>query len=296
MHFQKRLIPSTSMLMAFDAAARSGSFTKAARELHLTPGAISRQVLALESQLNVMLFKRLGTVIYLTEIGELYSKEIYKTLLNISGASFNAISNRLSSVLNLAISPTFCSCWLLPKYPRFLAEHPDISINFITKTESFDFHNENIHAAIHYGLQNWPNTQNTILMNEDVIPVCSPEFILKNPIDEARELLQLPLLHLSTRANAWEDWFNSHNLKPPKIEGMLFEQFSIITQAAKASLGVALLPEFVIKEELKRGELVALINKPIQSNSSYFLVAPQENIDYQPFCIFRNWLLKTIDK
>ena len=77
---------------------------------------------------------------------------------------------------------------------------------------------------------------------------------------------------------------------------MLFEQFSIITQAAKASLGVALLPEFIIKEELKRGELVALINKPTQSNSSYYLVAPQENTNYQPFCVFRDWLLKNIDK
>ena len=117
---QRRLIPSTSMLMAFDASARNNSFTEAAQELNLTQGAISRQVNALEVQLGVKLFYRIKKSIKLTEVGEIYAKEINDALKNIRNASLSAVSDTHGQTLNLAILPTFATRWLMPKFPDFL--------------------------------------------------------------------------------------------------------------------------------------------------------------------------------
>jgi LysR family glycine cleavage system transcriptional activator len=118
---QRRLIPSTSKLLAFEASARNGSFTLAAQELNLTQGAISRQVGALEDQLGVSLFKRVRKTIVLTDVGKTYADEIANALRSIRNASLNAVSDTKGQTLNLAILPTFGMRWLMPKFPDFLA-------------------------------------------------------------------------------------------------------------------------------------------------------------------------------
>ena len=291
MSYQRRLLPSTSMLLAFDAAARTGSFTGAARELNLTQGAVSRQISALENQLNVLLFERIRKAVQLTEAGKMYAQDIRPALQIIRNASLNAMSNPLSGLLNLAILPTFGTRWLMPRLPAFLAEHPTITVNFVTKLSPFNFNNENLHAAIHYGLPNWPETDSTFLMSEQVIPVCSPDFLSRHPINDPAELATQPLLHLDSRRDAWHNWFQSNGCEAPKQQGMLFEQFSLIAQAAVAGLGVALLPEFLINSELERNELIVVLNRPLTSDSSYHLVTPVSKSSYAPTAAFRDWLL-----
>ena len=292
---QRRLFPSMSMLMAFDSAARTGSFSAAARELNLTQGAISRQIHALENQLDVELFIRVGKTIRLTEIGKVYVQEVHTALQTIRNASLNAITNPLSGILNLAILPTFGTRWLMPRFPGFLEKHPDITVNFVTKLLPFDFHNENLHSAIHYGEPDWPDTTSTFLMGEKAMPVCSPNFLKQNPIRNAKDMSSISLLHLSSRPNAWKDWFALNNIVLSHNHGMLFEQFSIVIQAAVAGIGMALLPIFLIQNELDRGELMMIQNLPlIRSRSAYYLVTPTDKSDYAPVVAFRNWLLEMI--
>ena len=292
---QRRLFPSMSMLMAFDSAARTGSFSAAARELNLTQGAISRQIHALENQLDVELFIRVGKTIQLTEIGKVYVQEVHTALQTIRNASLNAITNPLSGILNLAILPTFGTRWLMPRFPGFLEKHPDITVNFVTKLLPFDFHNENLHSAIHYGEPDWPDTTSTFLMGEKAMPVCSPNFLKQNPIRNAKDMSSISLLHLSSRPNAWKDWFALNNIVLSHNYGMLFEQFSIVIQAAVAGIGMALLPIFLIQNELDRGELMMIQNLPlIRSRSAYYLVTPTDKSDYAPVVAFRNWLLEII--
>lgn len=176
---QRQLIPSISMLRAFDAAARCRSFTAAADELRLTQGAISRQVSALESQLGVALFKRQGKSVQLTEVGKVYAEEIHRALQAIRNASLTAMTSPLTGTLNLAILPTFGTRWLMSRLPSFLAENPDITVNFVTRLSPFDFRSENLHAAIHYGPPDWPGTESTFLMSEEAFPVCSPNFFAR---------------------------------------------------------------------------------------------------------------------
>mgnify|MGYP002634772897 CR=1 FL=1 len=289
---KRRLIPSTSMLLAFEASARNKSFTAAAQELNLTQGAISRQVGALEGQLGVKLFKRIKKTIELTQRGEIYAKQVENALKIIRNASLNAMSDSQGKTLNLAILPTFAMRWLMPRFADFLKKNPQITVNFTSKLSPFDFNNENLHCAIHFGLANWPEAKSTFLMAEDAVPVAAPSLIGKSIISTPQHLLDLPLIHLETRPASWRDWFKQNKLTPPIGKGMVLEQFSMVTQAAVAGLGVAMLPQFLIQTELERGELKILLDIPLKNKAGYYLVIPNDTLSYSPVVALRNWLVE----
>lgn len=297
MQIEKKLLPSISMLTAFDATARAGSVSGASRELNLTHGAVSRQVAALEFQLGATLLVRSGRGVRLTDVGKAYADEIRTALTALRSASLKVITSPLSRTMNLAILPTFGTRWLMPRFPGFLQKYPDITINFVTRLSRFEFGAEGIDTAIHYGAPNWPGAECTYLMGEKTIPVCSPALLPR-----AKEMLEnnvqdLPLLHLESRANAWADWFSTHGLDIPRNTGaMIFEQFSIVAHAAVAGLGVALLPRFLIRSELDNGELVVLSNEALISDMGYYLVTPNARTDYAPVVALREWLLETISE
>ena len=213
-----------------------------------------------------------------------------------SNASLTAMTSPLTGILNLAILPTFGTRWLMPRFPSFLEQNPDITVNFVTRLSPFDFRSENLHAAIHYGSADWPDTQSTFLMSEEAFPVCSPKFMREHSPHSPEQLAELPLLQLSSRAYAWDNWFQCSHIAPPRVQGMVFEQLSIIAQAAVAGLGAALLPRFLIQSELERGELVVITELPLQDSSGYYLVTPVEKSDYAPVVALRTWLLKMVEQ
>lgn len=294
MSHQRRLLPSTSMLLAFEAAARTGNFTEAAAELSLTQGAISRQVRALERQLGVELFARVRKSVRLTEVGKRYAEEVERALQTIRLATLNAMTDQRGGTLNLAILPTFGTRWLIPRFPAFLREHPDITVNFATKLSPFDFKKEDLHAAIHYGQTDWPDTESTFLMREETVPVCAPALLEQHALTRPADLLDMPLLQLQTRPRAWAEWFQAAGLEPPVPGGMMFEEISTIAQATVAGLGVALLPRFLIENELSSGELAVVLEQPLESSFGYYLVTPRDKTGYAPLVAFREWLLRTV--
>jgi len=287
----KRLIPSTSMLMAFDAAAKTGSFTSAAKTLHVTQGSISKLISSLENQLDVALFIRTRKTIYLTEAGQRYAQQVNDALRIIRNASLNAMSDPLSNIFNLAIPPTFGTRWLMPRLPEFLSQHPHIQINLVTKLTEYDFHDENLDAAIHYGLPNWPNTNSTFLMEERIVPVASPKWIKKHAPKNPTDLSKSACLHLSSRPDAWSQWLSHYEHDTVVTSGMVFEQFSLLTQAAIAGLGAALLPEFLIDNELKNNDLEIIFDEPQKSLHSYYLRTPPHKAHYASVIALREWLL-----
>lgn len=301
----KRLLPSTSMLAAFDAAARMGSFTAAARELSLTQGAISRQITALEQQISIRLFQRHKQTICLTEAGKIYAEEVHRALSQIRSATLNIMTNPTGGILNLAILPMFGSRWLMPRLPDFLAKNPQITINTVSKLSPFDFALEDVHCAIHFGRENWAHANCYFLMAEKAIPVCSPKFFKATQLAQAdnvcASLIAQPLLHITTRPDAWQQWFAEHFIETESTgaqnkakQGMHFEQFSIATNAAIAGLGVALLPKFLIESELERGELMVICNQPLSTHNSYYLVTPDDKKAYAPVIAFKHWLQETL--
>lgn len=288
----RRFLPSLSLLAAFEAAARTGSITAAARELHLTQSAVSRQIKALEDQLGVELFIRERQTIRLTVAGDGYAREIREALRRISSASLNLRANPRGGTLNLAILPTFGARWLAPRLGRFLSQNAGITINLVTRIAPFDFRLDAIDAAIHFGQAVWPGADLEFLMTETTVPACSPAFKLAHHIEEPADVLKAPLLHLTTRPDAWEKWLRQNGVEFDSVHGMLFDQFATAAQAAIAGLGVALLPVFLIQEELERGELVAAIDREIESAERYYLAYPRERASYPPLAAFRDWIVR----
>ena len=291
MGLQRRLLPSMSALSAFEAAARTGSFTVAARELALTQGAVSRQVRALEELVGRPLFLRSGQRVELTPAGQTYAEQIREALHRIGSATLNAIAAPQGGILKLAILPTFGTCWLVPRLPGFQAAHPGIIIHFTTKVAPFDFRQEDLDGAIHFGDADWPNAICDRLLAEQVLPVCSPAFLDQHPVAAPAELAALPLLHATTRPEAWDEWFAAQGAPRTPGAGMFFEHFATVREAALAGLGVALLPLPLMDAELTAGALVPVLDRPYDSGKAYYLVHPPDRTRHPPLAAFRRWLL-----
>ncbi|NPD16282.1 LysR family transcriptional regulator [Xinfangfangia sp. D13-10-4-6] len=291
MRTPRRFLPSVSLLAAFEAAARTGSVTEAAAELSLTQSAVSRQIKALEDQLGFELFVRARQKIRLTFGGQIYAREIRDALARISGASLNLLANPSGGTLTLAVPPTFGARWLTPRLPRFLAAHPDVMLNILSRLTRFDFREDVIDAAVYFGDDPWPGAEMLHLRGEAVVPVCAPALAQRHGFETAADIRSAPLLHLTTRPDAWERWLAHHNAPDTGVHGMLFDQFSTLYEAAVAGLGIALLPEFLFADALEAGYIQRALPLPMTSPGSYHLCWPRERGDHPLLAIFRDWLV-----
>jgi LysR family glycine cleavage system transcriptional activator len=289
----RRLVPSLAALVAFEASARLGSFTRAAEELNLTQGAISRQIKLLEDQLGITLFERVRQRIIITEAGAYYAGEIRQTLDRFAAATAQAISFRTAGgILRLGLLPTFGTKWLIPRLPDFFSRHRGVTINFSSHIRQVDFQRDFLDAAVHFGEPEWPGVVLHRLFGEELIPVASPKLIKRDKIKKPEDLKQGTLLVQATRPEAWTSWFARVGLtavEPPSM--LVFEQFAMVLQAAIAELGVALVPKLLVKEEIASGELVELFDQSIIDSKAYFLAYPRERANYPPLVAFRDWLL-----
>jgi len=287
----RRFLPPTAELCAFEAAARRRSFTAAAEELNLTQSAVSRQIRSLEMLLGADLFIRERQTVRLTAAGEAFAHEVREALQRIATATLGFRANPLGGTVNLAVLPTLGARWLTPRLPDFTAAHPDITVNLITRFESFDFQAGSLDAAIHFGADHWPGARLDFLMEETVVPVCSPHLKARHGYAVAADLATAPLLHLVSRPDAWERWFDAMAVPVAEVHGMLVDQIVFAAQAAIAGMGVAVVPRFLVEDELRRGELVLAVDRPLRSQGNYYLAWPPGKQDFAPLQAFRRWLL-----
>lgn len=286
----RRFLPSLPLLAAFEAAARSGSITQAAAELSLTQSAVSRQIKALEGQLGVELFIREKQKIRLTVGGTAYARDIRDAIGKISNASLNLLANPSGGTLTLAVPPTFGARWLTPRLPGFMERHPGMTLNLLSRLTRFDFRQDVIDAAVFFGPGQWTGAETLRLRSEVMVPVCTPALAERHGFREAADLRRAPLLHLTTRPEAWEDWLRRHGADDSAVHGMLFDQFNTLFEAAAAGLGVALVPDFLFAEELRRGRIVQPLPLPLESRDSYHLCWPEDRRNHHPLVLFRDWL------
>lgn len=291
MAIARRFLPSTTLLCSFEASARHKSFTAAANELCLTQSAVSRHIRALEVHLGAELFVRDRQAVFLTKAGEAYAREICEALHHISAATLAFRANPIGGTVNLGVLPTLSTQWLIPKLGGFKALHPNITVNLYTRLQPFEFSGENLDAAIHFGEAEWPGAEISFLMEDRVIPVCSPSLFEKIKSSKCNDLATVPLLHLVSRPDAWERWFEAQKIYRPSLHGPLFDQFSFVVSAALYGDGVALIPQILIERELKNGQLFELPANPLESEGSYYLVNPTSRGLTNSFMIFKKWLL-----
>ncbi|BAP45423.1 LysR substrate-binding domain-containing protein [Pseudomonas sp. 21LCFQ02] len=293
----RRLTPSMSLLIAFEAAARHGSFTKAADELALTQSAVSRQVQALEAQLEVELFKRDGRRIELTTAGALYQHELAAALGRIRSATLQTIAHKSQSgTLSLAVLPTFGSRWLLPQMHDFYARHPGSVVHIHSRIASGDLSaaSADMNALICVGNGSWPGYIAHPLMAEELLVIASPSALPDHAGMRPADVAQRSLLSVVSRPNAWSDWFEHHGLDHHIMRpGPSFEVTSHLIQAVAAGIGIALVPSVLVRDELARGELVSLF-APMDSGRRYYLAYPTRFQNLPALVVFRDWLLNSL--
>ena len=291
----RRHLPSHTILRTFEAAARHESFTLAAQELNLTQGAISRQVKELEQSVGTELFQRVGRRVLLTTAGRNLASDLAIDLQSLENTLSRAISaGAMGTALRIATLPTFASRWLIPRLPEFFRDNPAIEINLYTRLTPFDLRAEQFDLAIHFGQANWPDGEMVPLCSEQLVAVATPELKQRYGLNGIQDLQGAPLLHMAARPAAWLDYFAKAGIQEPGLaRGKYFDQFTMIIAAARASLGCALLPSYLIEEEIDNGSLLKLGGAEIDTNCNYYLVTPlgQENGYVKSF---QNWMLNSV--
>lgn len=297
----RRTIPATHTLLCFEAAARHQSYTRAAQELALTQSAVSRQVAALEEYLGQALFQRTRHGVILTPRGQEYARQVTERLLALERDTLNAMSTQgIQGAIHLAAVPTFATRWLIPRLPQLSAQHPDIVVHIETRTRPFLFADTPFDAALYAGtteqVANWAGTRATLLVHEEVLPVCAPALLGQHPSLEPQAVARLPLLQQSTRPFGWSQWFEAMGVAAPNaLSGPRYELFSMTATAAIHGLGVALVPRLLVEAELARGDLVVACNQPLRGERAYYLVTPLRAEAPAALKLFTAWLLKAAD-
>lgn len=291
--------PSMSELHAFAAAARLGSFTRAAEDLCVTQGAISRAIARLESHFGQPLLQRNAHRLTLTDAGRQLLESVAGPLAAIESASAALLSRDRQHHLTLSAVPTLASVWLIPRLPDFHRRYPQIRLDFVPYRRNEDFSGTTPDAAILAGTADrWPGLQCDYVIGSEMVPICHPDRAHARHEagrwSQPAELLDEPLLYHTTAPANWQHWLWAAGVPsaaPALAKG--FDQVSILVQAVKADMGVAVLQRCLVRDEIAAGRVVAPFDLPIKLTRGYFLCAPRERRDHLALAKFRGWLLET---
>ncbi len=299
-------LPSLNALRAFEAAARHLSLTKAARELHVTPAAVSHQVRALEADLGVSLLRRVKGAFVLTETAQ--------TALPVLRAGFDQIAEAVRRLradearhfLTISVGPTFAATWLVRRLGRFKAAFPEIDVRLQTTDQVADFARDGVDIGIRFGAGDYPGLQAVRLFDEEIYPVCSPGLLERGPpLDSPADLAGHNLLHVEwtwalTKGKGetldWQLWLRAAGAeKVDALRGPRFSHANLALQAAIEGQGLALGSESLARDDLAAGRLVRPFDVVLPVNFAYYLIYPEETAALPKIANFRHWILTEID-
>lgn len=286
-------LPSLLALRCFEAAARLENFSRAADELHLTHGAVSRAVRLLEDTLEVELFERRNRRVYLTAQGRTLAQAVAGgfDLMRRAVGELRA-SARQAQRWVLSCEPTLLMRWLIPRWPDFQARHPGIDVHLVAGGGPFTF-DSGIDLAIRRNDFGWPDDYCvTPLFPERVGPVCAPAKIQNWCGPQHKALVpDAPLLHTRTRPHAWEHWAQAAGyVIAPHTAAQTFDHFYFSLQAAVAGLGIAIGPWHLVRDDLENGLLAAPLGF-VEDGSHYCLLSAQPLQAGTPQAYLRDWLI-----
>ncbi|MCV6605040.1 MAG: transcriptional regulator GcvA [Porticoccaceae bacterium] len=285
-----RQLPSLNAIRVFDAAARLGSFTRAAKELSITQGAVSRQIALLEEQLGCTLFDRLGPKVTLNSCGQQYAEVVQESLQILRKGTARIRQGSDPGSILVSILPSFASYWLMARLPEFESQHPQISVRLAASHRNVDFsRQEDIDLAIRFGTGNWPGLYIKRITSDYLVPVCTPA--LAKSVKTAADLKKLPLLIENERYDEWRRWFKQQGMRYQVRKQRSYDDTGIQIQAAIDGLGVMLAREAFVANYLKTGCLVKAVDSPMESNFQYFFVCPEVRLGDPNIRAFHDWLL-----
>lgn len=288
--------PSMSELHAFVTAVRLGSFTRAADQLCVTQGAISRAIARLEDHFGQPLLARSTSGVSPTVLGE-------RLLAGIAGPldAIEALSRELrmpasANRLCLSVVPTLASVWLMPRVPDFRRLHPDVELEFAPYRRNEDFSGDRPHAAILSGVPGErPGWRCDYVIGREVVVICHPDRLqarrAQGRWNDPAELLTEPLLsHVNAPLN-WQHWFNAVGVTAALPPAQSMDQVSIIVRAVMADIGIAVLQRCLVQEEIENSRVAVPFDHPVALNHGYILCSPERYEDHPALAAFRQWLL-----
>jgi LysR family glycine cleavage system transcriptional activator len=286
-----RRLPPLNALKAFEAAARSESFTRAADELNVTQGAVSHQVKGLEDTLGLKLFHRERQRLILTESGRQYLAVVRYALDRIAVGTEQLLQRQSSGVLTVSTSPDFAAKWLINRLGRFAEKHPGIDLRVSASTQYVDFAREEVDVAIRHGDGNWPGLDIVRLYSERLFPVCSPKLAAgRNRITKPSDLLKFPLLRLEDAKN-WARLFEAAGIADPVGPGPVLNRASMLIDAAIDGQGVALARTALAAWDLIHGRLIRPLAVSLRMANTYWIVCPKAASEVPKIAAFRAWVL-----
>ena len=288
--------PPLNAIRAFEAAGRLTSISEAARELFVTPAAVSHQIKALETYLKLPLFVRGHRTVALTPEGKRYLADVSRHLAGLRRATAKLIDTRDRRVLRIQAHATIAMRWLIPRLSAFHAQHRDINVKLTTSLDA-DFDRAEIDGAIRLGHGTWPGMRAYRLVANVLVPVCAPAFRKQRPyLRRPQGLARVTLLHSLARPDDWSHWLKAMNLSSVDSDsGLKYESSVLAYQAAMEGHGVAIAQKVLVEADVRSGRLVHLYDDSLDMGPyTYYFVCPVDAQRSDAVEVFRKWLLQTV--
>lgn len=286
--------PPLKALVAFDAAMRTNSFSIAANELHVTPGAVGQQIQKLEEWLGVLLFSRQIRQVKPTTDGLAYWQQIQPALAQIHNASRLLKSSRSQGVW-ISMPPSFAAKWFTRRMADFLTRHPAVELHFNSSTATIDFEREPLDLAIRHFDGNDPRLESTLLYQSEARVYCSPAYAARLSLKNPDDLLRATLLHTTLQPH-WQEWLQHFSgidsARAMKLPGIHFDQGLMAIEAAKQGQGIVMTSPLLVEEEMASGTLIEPFGLGLMLATGYYIVHPRKTPLRPPAEACKRWLVE----
>ncbi|WP_313612203.1 LysR substrate-binding domain-containing protein [Agrobacterium sp.] len=289
-------LPPLNPLRAFEATARRGSVSAAARELNVTHGAISHQIKSLEESLNTVLFERGGRRLKLTSQGALLLPVVTQAFGSIAAATALMARPATGGKLTIGSVAGLLSLWLIPRLNRFSEQFPDISLTLMTGNDPAMLNSTDVDLCILYGNGRWPGIWSNLWSEIKLFPVASPTLLNNRPLRSVRDLSDHVLLHGDT-GREWNTWLTAADATAvPRPRQHFMSDAHLSTQAALYGQGIALGDTITAANLIAEGELVLPFDLTVPSDDAFHVACRHEMRNAPIVSVFIDWLYASLDE
>jgi len=285
------VLPSLETLRVFEVACRHGSYSEAARELHVTHSAISQRIRQLEQELGLTLFERRGNRMVPTSSGLGLQAGVKNAFSELNAALGSIQTRRTDTEITVSLLPVMAARWLVPRLSRFKARFPRVNLHIKTSQSLANFKSDGVDIAIRFGTGDWKGLRAIKLLHEEFFPVCSPSLNGGRLPKDAAAMLSEPLL--IDRNLSWRAWFRSAGVKLDReIAGTSFTDTNSLMEAAVTGQGIALGRLSVTRSDILAGRLVRLSDHSLRVAYCHYAVYPVSSEKNPALVAFRDWLIE----
>ena len=282
-----RDIPSLAALKGFEAAARAGSFSAAARELNVTHAAVAQHVRTVEAHLGLSLLNREGRKMVLTDAGAQLAEDLSEGFTTIIDGVTSIVEDAQARPLSITLTPNFAEYWLIPRLCDFWDKHPDITVSITASNDVVDLRRDGYDLAIRYGTGDFPGLESQFLVAGDYVVVATPDLLGDRKACSISDLQNFTWL-FSPHLPVYKRWAGKNGLDLKTCTIRELSSMSMITSAVRVGAGVSVVIRAMVEDDIASGRLV-VIQEGVQNDLGYHIVR-QPGREAEKVKTFRKWL------